>query len=188
MQNEMDRNDRILNNSLLAMDMPAGVFDFGDLDEHFLQCETCQEDVCIYDRIFSEISMLPTLEAPEGFELSVMARITEIRASHFAVEVRIWDKARSSLVGTIMLFVGAGSVYAFFKEPIWLALTHNGLNGQLTGIVDTVRATAVATSTILAKSTRLLVGFLATIVALQAFLLTRKDKNHLLPRSKGERR
>lgn len=91
--------------------------DVFDLEEHFVQCANCQAEECFFDQLFAAIGDLPVLEAPDNFEYSVMSRIVHLNDTGCALEMRVWDKARSSLVGTILLLVSAGTVYWFFKEP-----------------------------------------------------------------------
>ena len=108
--------------------------DLYGLETHLLQCAECEAEECFFDRLFAELADLPMLEAPADFEYTVMTRIIHLDEDSCALELRVWDKARSSLVGTILLVLGAGTVVVFFKEPLRMALTAHPFVPKLAGV------------------------------------------------------
>ena len=149
-----------------------------NLEAHLLQCAQCEAEECFFDRLFAELADLPMLEAPADFEYTVMTRIIHLDEDSCAVELRVWDKARSSLVGTILLVLGAGTVYVFFKDPIRTALTAHAAAPKLLGAAG-LRAGHMGGHPGLRRTIRLLAG-LAGLVGALLVALSAKD-------NKGER-
>lgn len=144
--------------TLQGMDLTdlADLGDFGfltNLAEHECDCEHCTRPHCIYDTIFAEVTTMPTFEAPDGFELEVMARLRSMGNGKYALEVRVWDKARNASVGTILLFLGAGSVYAFFRDAIWRVLPTPQQALKLAAAAGTIPKVVKGTKAV--KATRL---------------------------------
>ena len=151
---------------LCRVDTAPPSLDLDDLEAHFLQCEHCDADICFFDLLLSEAEEEPEIEAPDGFEYAVMTRIVHMKGNRFALEVRVWDKARRSLVGTILLCLGAGTVYIIFREPIWAQLPRSQDNVPLS-LVDTLKAPGTSTN-VLSRSAKVLLGLLGVITAFHA--------------------
>lgn len=161
------------------------------LNRHLLDCPHCQEEFQIYDSMLIQFAELPQWDAPEGFELEVMAKIRELSDGNYEVVFTAKEKLWRGVWGVFTVLFGAGTVLVLYREPIMLSLSQNPYVGsqiqklmpvakkaaESTEMVkSTVDSTLQLTDTVLSNSMSLLFAVLTVICAVQFYLLHRRKK------------
>ena len=161
------------------------------LNQHLLECKECKSDFLVYDKIICDFSNCCEFEAPEKFEIEVMARITELGNGQYEVHCRFKDKVLGAVWGTFTVFFGTGTVLAMYREPIMESISANpyfaGYIQKLMPIVDNVSKQTESLKVIVSKATdsadilisnsiELILGLITIICAYQFYILYRKKK------------
>ncbi|MDR1541352.1 MAG: zf-HC2 domain-containing protein [Clostridiales bacterium] len=89
------------------------------LNRHIGQCSRCKEDFLIYDGIMADFSKMEIVEAPDGFEELVMAKIRTLPVPEVAT-----DSVLCVIWGAFSVLMGLGFIITMNKEAImeWLSL------------------------------------------------------------------
>ena len=162
------------------------------LNEHLCQCGRCKESFTIYDNLMIEFQDMPEFEAPEDFELKVMAQVTALSENAFEVRYRLSDKIQSVMLGGFTILFGTGTVLVAYREPILLSLSQNPYIGDMVqkfipvsehvtkqseAIMAVVDGTITTASGALYNAMGILFALVAALCAVQFVMLRRKKKN-----------
>jgi anti-sigma factor RsiW len=82
------------------------------LNKHIKTCEQCKEDFMMYDSIMNGFSEMSLVEAPEGFEDSVMEAVAQLPV-HKAKTTGV-----SGLLGVFSVLIGIGFILILNSEAI----------------------------------------------------------------------
>lgn len=89
-----------------------------ELRKHVSECEICKEDFLIYDEILEEFSNMDNIiQAPEGFEQQVMAKIEALEPIYINSEART-DNILCTLWGIFSILAGIGTILFVNKDAI----------------------------------------------------------------------
>lgn len=88
------------------------------LNEHILQCEACRKEFYLFDRMTKGFESLPEIEAPEGFEMAVMAKIEALDYNYAKSGYSIERKILGVMLGVFSVAVAGGVALFVFREPI----------------------------------------------------------------------
>lgn len=89
-----------------------------ELRSHIEECEICKEDFIMYNHILEEFSNIDNIiEAPDDFELQVMAKIDKLEPIYIDCETKS-ESLLCALWGSFSVFAGIGTILIINKEAI----------------------------------------------------------------------
>lgn len=106
------------------------------LNGHIANCCKCREEFYIYDSMLVNLKQLPDFEAPEGFEASVMIKIEQLDDN--LLKLTSFERLKEGLWGVFTVFFGAGSMLAYYREPIMQSLSKAPYIGEIVEKVEPI--------------------------------------------------
>ncbi len=103
----------------------------GDIDEneakllnsHILTCEACRKEFYFYDSMIKNFEAMPEIEAPQNFEVEVMAKIETLNENYAQVQYKVEHKLFGTVVAAFSVVIGGGIALYAFRKPILNAVS-----------------------------------------------------------------
>jgi len=161
------------------------------LNEHILDCEACRKEFYFYDNLVKGFETLPEIEAPQNFEMEVMARIKALDHSYAQTGYKTENKILGVVFAIFAVIIGGGIGLYAFREPILNSAFGSALGGEsydkLIGVSDFVgefmtmiRDTVLGVLSSSGPAASIFMGVIAVlivaVVALQGYILYRKRR------------
>lgn len=93
------------------------------LHGHITGCPCCKCSFEIYDLMLQEFEKIPLTQAPEAFEMQVMAQITQLSQEKYHVRYSIRNAVWGHIWGAFTIVFGTGTVIALNYDTLVQSLT-----------------------------------------------------------------
>lgn len=93
------------------------------LNQHILACKECKEAFLIYDCMMSEMSDMPQIVSPKGFECAVMLKIAELPQTQSVYSTR--DRVKIMVAGTFAMLLSIAALLISYRDSIISNLANN---------------------------------------------------------------
>ncbi|MDD3509432.1 MAG: hypothetical protein PHY27_13530, partial [Parabacteroides sp.] len=93
------------------------------LNQHILACKECKETFLIYDGMMNEMSDMPKIAAPKGFECAVMAKIAVLPQTQSVYSRR--DRVKILVAGTFAMLLSIAALLIGYRDVIISNLAKN---------------------------------------------------------------
>ena len=130
---------------MLIMKYMDGVIDEAEaklLNEHMLGCEACRKEFYFYDNMVKGFETLPEIEAPQNFEMEVMAKIAALEHSYAKEGYKTESRLLRLVFVAFSVLIACGLAFYVLRVPVIKALFGNVLSDasydKLIGVSDLV--------------------------------------------------
>ena len=179
------------------MDGEMSLAEAAELQVHVSECPICACAFQIYDHMLEEFESYALMEAPEGFEGAVMARVTQLEPDMIKVEYSIKDRVWGHVFGTFTVLFGTGAIVAFYRQPILKSLSQNPylsshikalqpveqeIAYQMSVVSDMVNESFSVLNHTISNSAGIIFIVLSVVCFLQYYMIRRRKKKSLVER------
>lgn len=167
------------------------------LQMHLSGCPVCTAAFQIYDHMLTEFDDFVLVEAPEGFESAVMAKITQLPDCTFEVAYDVRSRVWGNVFGGFTVLFGTGAIVAFFRQPILQSLSQMPYIGshiqalvpveqeitlQMELVSGMVNDSFSFMNQVLSNATGIIFLMLSLVCFVQYYMIRRKKKKSLVER------